>query len=158
RRLEEQLAGAGLDVATTTSLAALPTVTETAKAALVPAPTDSLGPGPDLHPANVVTGAKASIQVLRRLMAQNGLQVGGAPDSGDPSGTAWTEPGEIDHHGHDVGVRLAEFLDQEVDRLVGRIRELLDGGWTQVDVVTDHGWVLLPGGMEKVELPAATTE
>jgi hypothetical protein len=158
RRLEEQLAGAGLDVATTTSLAALPTVTETAKAGLVPAPTDSLGPGPDLHPANVVTGAKASIQVLRRLMAENGIQVVGATDTGDPSGTAWTETGEIDHHGHDVGVRLAEFLDQEVDRLVGRIRELLDAGWTQVDVVTDHGWVLLPGGMEKVELPAATTE
>jgi hypothetical protein len=158
RRLEEQLADAGLEVATTTSLAALPTVTETAKAALVPAPTDSLGPGPDLHPANVVTGAKASIQVLRRLMAENGMQVVGATDTGDPSGTAWTEAGEIDHHGHDVGVRLAEFLDQEVDRIAGRIRELLDAGWTQVDVVTDHGWVLLPGGMEKVDLPVATTE
>ena len=28
----------------------------------------------------------------------------------------------------------------------------------RVDVVTDHGWILLPGGMEKVELPPATTE
>ena len=37
----------------------------------------------------------------------------------------------------------------------GRIRELLDAGWKRVDVVTDHGWMLLPGGMEKVELPAA---
>ena len=55
-------------------------------------------------------------------------------------------------------MRLVEFLDDELDRLVGRIRELLDAGWTRVDVVTDHGWMLLPGGMEKVELPAATTE
>jgi hypothetical protein len=158
RRLEERLAGTGLDVATTTSLAALPTVTETAKAALVPVQPASLGPGPDLHPAKVVTGAKASIQVLRGLMAENDVQVLGATDTGDPSGTAWTETGEIDHRGHDVGMRLVEFLDDEVDRLVGRIRELLDAGWTQVNVVTDHGWVLLPGGMEKVELPAATTE
>jgi hypothetical protein len=35
---------------------------------------------------------------------------------------------------------------------------LLDAGWTQVNVVTDHGWVFLPRGMEKVELPVATTE
>ena len=68
-------------------------------------------------------------------------------------GAAWTETGEIDHRGHDVGVRLVEFLDDELDRLAGRIRELLDAGWTRVNVVTDHGWMLLPGGMEKVELP-----
>jgi hypothetical protein len=158
RRVEERLAGAGLDVVTTTSLAALPTVTETAKAALVPAAPDALGPGPDLHAANAITGTKASIQVLRGLMTENGVQVLGPTEAGDPSGTGWTETGEIDHRGHDVGVRLVEFLDEEVSRLARRVRELLDAGWTQVDVVTDHGWVLLPGGMEKVELPAATTE
>ncbi len=158
RRLADQLAGTGLDVATTTSLAALPTVTETAKAALVPAQTASLGPGPDLNAANVVTGTKASIQVLRGLMAENGVQVLGATDTGNPSGTAWTETGEIDHRGHDVGARLVEFLDEEVDRLVSRIRELIDAGWTQVNVFTDHGWILLPGGLEKVELPVAATE
>ncbi len=158
RRVEERLAGDGLQVVATTSLAALPTVTETAKAALVPSPRDALGPGPDLHPANALSGTKASIQVLRGLMADNGVQVVGPAEAGDPSGPAWTETGEIDHRGHDVGVRLVEFLDEEVRRVVGRIRELLDAGWTEVDVVTDHGWMLLPGGMEKVELPAATTE
>lgn len=158
RRLEDRLARAGLDVAATISLAALPTVTETAKAALIPLRQASLGPGPDLHPANVVTGTKASVQVLRGLMADNSVQVVGPIEVGDPSGTAWTETGEIDHRGHDVGVRLVEFLDEEVDRLAYRIRELLDAGWGLVDIVTDHGWVLLPGGMEKVELPAATTD
>lgn len=158
RRIEERLVGAGLDVLATTSLAALPTVTETAKAALVPSSAGALGPGPDLHPANALSGTRASIQVLRGLMVDNGVQVVGPAETGDPSGTAWTETGEIDHRGHDVGGRLVEFLDEEVDRIAGRIRELLDAGWMQVDVVTDHGWVLLPGGMEKVELPAATTE
>jgi hypothetical protein len=158
RRLEERLTGVGLDVVTTTSFAALPTVTETAKAALVPARANSLGAGPDLHSANAVTGTKASIQVLRALMEENGVQVVEATDIGDPRGTAWTETGEIDHRGHDVGVRLVEFLDEEVHRLATRIRELLDAGWTQVNVVTDHGWVFLPRGMEKVELPVATTE
>jgi hypothetical protein len=158
RRMQARLAGAGLEVAATTSLSALPTVTQTAKPALVPTAAGALGPGPDLHPKNVATGTKASIQVLRGLMSDIGVQVLGSTETGDPSGAAWAEAGEIDHRGHDVGLRLVDYLDEEVGRITGRIRELLDAGWRRVDVVTDHGWVLLPGGMEKVELPPATTE
>jgi len=157
RRVEERLADAGLDVSGTTSLSALPTVTQTAKPAVVPTATAALGPGPDLHPANA-TGTKASISVLRSLMADNGVQVLSPTETGNPTGAAWTEAGEIDRRGHDDGVRLVDHLDDEVGRIVGRIRELLDAGWERVEVLTDHGWLLLPGGMEKVELPSATTE
>jgi hypothetical protein len=156
-RVQERLAGVGFDVEAKTSLAALPTVTQTAKPALVPVAWGALVAGPDLHPANGATGTKASIQVLRSLMIDKGVQVLGPTETGDPSGTAWAEAGELDHRGHDVGIRLVDHLDEEVDRIVGRIRELLDAGWQRVDVVTDHGWILLPGGMEKIELPPATT-
>jgi hypothetical protein len=158
RRVQGRLADAGLDVSGTTSLSALPTVTQTAKPAVVPTAKAALGPGPDLHPANAATGTKVSISVLRSLMADNGVQVLSPTETGNPTGAAWAEAGEIDHRGHDVGVRLVDHLDEEVGRIVGRIRELLDAGWKRVDVLTDHGWVLLPGGMEKVELPPATTE
>lgn len=155
-RVHARLAGAGFDVTTTTSLAALPTVTQTAKPALVPTAKGVLVAGPDLHSANAATGTRASIQVLRALMADNCVQVLGA-ELGDPSGAAWTEAGEVDDRGHNFGCRLVDYLDEEVDRIAARIRELLDGGWQRVDVVTDHGWLLLPGGMEKVELPPAAT-
>jgi len=158
RRVQERLSAAGLDVTATTSLSALPTVTQTAKAAVVPVEKGALGPGPDLHSANVATGTKASIQVLRSLMADEGVQVLGATETGDPSGTAWAEAGELDRRGHDLGARLVEHLDDEVSRIVARIRELVDAGWERLEVVTDHGWMLLPGGMEKVELPPATAE
>lgn len=157
-RLLHRLAGASLDVELTTSLAALPTVTETAKPALVPVVSGALAAGPGLHPANAVTGTKASIQVLRSLMTDADVQVLGPTETGDPSGAAWTEAGEVDHRGHDVGVRLVDYLDEEVGRIVSRVRELLDAGWKRVDVVTDHGWILLPVELEKVDLPAATTE
>jgi len=156
--VQERLADAGLDVSDTTSLSALPTVTQTAKPAVVPTAEAALGPGPELQPANAATGTKTSISVLRSLMADNGVQVLSPTETGNPAGTAWTEAGEIDRRGHDDGVRLVDHLDDEVGRIVGRIRELLDAGWERVDVLTDHGWVLLPGGMEKVELPPATTE
>jgi hypothetical protein len=154
--MQQRLVSAGLDVSVVTSLSALPTVTQTAKSALVPAVPGTLVAGPDLHAANAATGTKATIQVLRGLMADNGVQVLGPTEKGKPAGVAWTEAGEIDHRGHDLGNRIVDYLDEEVARIVGRIRELLDAGWERIEVVTDHGWVLLPGGMEKVELPPTT--
>jgi len=82
----------------------------------------------------------------------------GQHDTGDPSGRAWTETGEVDHKGHDLGVRLAHEIDDEVSRIARRIRDLLDAGWSTVTVVTDHGWLLLPSGLPKNEgLPVAAT-
>jgi hypothetical protein len=157
-RVQGRLTGVGMDASLDTSLAALPTVTQTAKPALVPAARGALTAGPDLHPANAATGTKATIQVLRALMADNEVQVLDATATGDPSGTAWAEAGEIDRRAHDVGIRLVDHLDAEIERIVARVRELLDAGWKRVEIVSDHGWILLPGGMERIELPVATTE
>jgi len=33
----------------------------------------------------------------------------------------------------------------------------LQHGWQQVQIVTDHGWLLLPGGLPKIELPKQLT-
>jgi len=46
----------------------------------------------------------------------------------------------------------------EVRDLASRIGALLNAGWTEVIVVTDHGWLLVPGGLPKVELKAFLTE
>lgn len=157
-RLHERLLSIGLHPTISTSLAALPTVTQTSKPALVPVQPGALTAGPELDPANTTTGTKATIQVLRSLMAANGVQVLGIADLGEPAGVAWTEAGELDHRGHDVGIRLVDYVEVEVERIAARVRDLIEAGWQRVDVVTDHGWILLPGGMEKVELSVATTE
>jgi hypothetical protein len=39
-----------------------------------------------------------------------------------------------------------------------RIAALLLAGWKRVRVVTDHGWLLLPEGLPKIDLPSALTE
>ena len=114
--------------------------------------------GPGLDAANAATGTKVSIQVLRSLMTDAGVQVLGPAETGDPSGAAWTEAGELDHRGHAVGVRLVDYIDEDIDRVVDRIRELLDADWKRAEVVTDHGWLLLPSDLDKVELPVSTTE
>lgn len=158
--LADRLAGAGLEVKLATGLAALPTVTQTSKPALVPIDQSLFCAGTGLDARRAPDGPSAGVQVLRGLMASAKIQVLlGADDVGDPTGVAWTEAGELDHRGHDLGVRLAHEVEVEVQRIAARIEELLDAGWSTVTVVTDHGWLLVPGGLPKNEdLPVAVTE
>ncbi len=149
--LADRLRGAGASVSTSVGLSALPTVTQTAKPALVPIDQGLLGPGEALNACRASSGATAGVQVLRSLLAEAGVQVLGPQETGDPSGRAWTETGEIDHKGHDLGIRLAHEINDEVSRIARRIRDLLEAGWSTVTVVTDHGWLLLPSGLPKNE-------
>lgn len=156
--LVKRLEGAGAAVTTEVALAALPTVTQTSKPALVPIDQALLGPGEALDACRLSSGAAAGVQTLRSLLAEADIQVLTSVEVGAASGRAWTEAGEIDHKGHDAGVRLAHEIHLEVTRIARRIRDLLDGGWSVVTIVTDHGWLLLPSGLPKNEsLPVAAT-
>ena len=78
------------------------------------------------------------------------MQVLAPGETGDPSGTAWTEAGEIDHRGHDAGVRLVDYLDDEVGRIVAKIRELLAANsFASADVVDSNG-------LDKARTPSVT--
>lgn len=156
--LADRLRGAGASVSTSVGLSALPTVTQTAKPVMVPIDQGLLGPGEALNACRVSSGATAGVQVLRSLLTEAGLQVLGPQETGDPSGLAWTETGEIDHKGHELGIRLAHEINDEVSRIARRIRDLLEAGWSTVTAVTDHGWILLPSKLPKNEaLPVAAT-
>ena len=77
-----------------------------------------------------------------------------------PAGTnaaGWSERGHLDELGHKLGLDLARHIDDELDIMVERIATLLNSGWSRVQVVTDHGWLLLPGGLPKVALPPSLT-
>ena len=59
----------------------------------------------------------------------------------------------------DEVVDLVALLLEHADPAAGTPDEIdfamvLGTGWARVRVVTDHGWLLVPGGMPKVELPA----
>jgi len=42
--------------------------------------------------------------------------------------------------------------------LMERLTSLIDAGWKEIKIVTDHGWLLMPGGLPKVDLPKYLTE
>ena len=53
---------------------------------------------------------------------------------------------------------MAWRVEEELAGLQQRIAELLQAGWAKVKVITDHGWLMLPGGLPKAELPKHLAE
>ncbi|NWJ95667.1 MAG: BREX-1 system phosphatase PglZ type B [Chloroflexi bacterium] len=139
-------------------LSALPTVTATAKPAISPVASLITGEKqPKLEPA-AIGGSTVNITVLQKLLQQANYQVLKGQDLGEPSsGKAWTECGAIDVYGHTHEWKLARHIKGEILELDERINSLLNWGWQKVIVVTDHGWLLLPGGLPKAELPEHLT-
>jgi hypothetical protein len=160
-RLAERLEARGLRATLRHRWAALPTVTATGKPAVTPATASAVGTavGAGFAPSTRA-GKPLDARMLRDAIRAAGYQVLSAEDLGFPETSAargWIELGQIDKRGHEVGIDLARDLDVEIERLVERIDALLKAGWTSVRVVTDHGWLLLPGGLPKVDLPRHLT-
>lgn len=141
--------------------AALPTVTATGKPAVtaVREKIGGLDANVDFEAVVAATGQslKGGSQ-LKKLMEEAGWAVLGRAEHGTTQGFAWSETGDIDHLGHDQGWKLAKALDASLKEVVDRIEQLLAAGWQSVRIVTDHGWLLLPGGLPKTELASALTE
>jgi hypothetical protein len=160
QQLAEKLSAAGIESTQDWEWSAIPSVTATAKPAAAPI-------------ADVIQGGEVSDEFTTRLVSTGqllthdrfmtvlkdcGWQFLGIDETGDPSGAAWTEAGALDKRGHTEGWKLARSVETEVRDLVSRIGALLKSGWTEVVVVTDHGWLLLPGGLPKVEMKAFLVE
>ena len=158
--LAERMRERDRSVALSTRWAGLPTVTATAKPAVSPVTEDIEGValGEDFLPSTMDGGQLLTTDRFRKLLASAGYQYLGQDEMGDISGRAWTENGELDKLGHSLQGKLAGRIEDQVDLIVERIESLLDAGWSEICVVTDHGWLWLPGGLPKVHLPRYLTE
>jgi hypothetical protein len=159
QRLRTKLDGLG-----TTTLAArwtsMPSVTASGKAWCSPVAGLVSGTAEDVEfePRVAADGKPLSGHNFRKMLTDNGVQPLDKHETGDPSGRAWTESGDLDHYGHEHGIRLARDVDAQLATVVERVQELRDAGWRRVRIVTDHGWLLVPGGLPKTELPKHQAE
>lgn len=156
--LARMLEGLNLSAGVQRGWSALPTVTATAKRAWRPL-AGQLN-GAELSEAFEPQGADGKplkSQTFRELLAQLGMPWLDPGAVGDPSASAWTEAGAFDRYGHDDGARMAWRIDEELRLVMYRIRDLVAAGWKKVVVTTDHGWLLMPGGLPSVSLPGHMT-
>lgn len=106
----------------------------------------------DFEPRVAADGKPLSGHNFRKLLGEHGVAPLEKHETGNPQGRAWTEAGDLDHYGHEHGVRLARDMTAQLAQIIERITELADAGWKRIRVVTDHGWLLMPGGLPKSEL------
>ncbi len=156
--LQEMLESRGLRVRLDSRLAPVPTVTATAKPLASPAH-NACARSQDaqsFEPILAASGQPATTIRLRKSMEDMGVEVLDPEDLRMPSGVehgGWLEAGSFDALGHALKGQMAGQIDRQVELLADRISELLNSGWERVRVVTDHGWLLLPGGLPKIDLP-----
>src|SRR5450759_3040212 len=142
RQLAEKLATAGIESKQDWEWSTIPSVTATAKPAASPIADAVQGgeAGDEFSTRLVSTGQLLTQDRFVASLKERGWQVLGSDETGDPSGSAWTEAGALDKRGHNEGWKLARSVETELRDLVSRIVALLNAGWSDVVVVTDHGW------------------
>lgn len=138
---------------------ALPSVTPTSKPAVSPVAGKIKGTtaGEEFRPCVAVDEKDLTIDRFRKLLEDDGYQILGPGDLGESHGRAWTEFGNLDKTGHEEGIGLARRIPELIVSLVHRVESLLAAGWREVRIVTDHGWLLLPRGLPKTDLPKYLT-
>jgi hypothetical protein len=145
--------GAQIDVGWTWS--GFPTVTATCKPLVSPIAEHLRGSdrASDLAPVTG-EGKAATKPTLFKGMEDAGWQT---DDSLLTDTKLWVEAGRFDEEGHALGARLA-------DRIVGGVRDIADRALgllrsgRRIRIVTDHGWLLVPGGLPQAILDPGLVE
>jgi hypothetical protein len=88
---------------------ALPSVTPTAKPAVSPVAGKLKGAaaGEEFRPCVTEDDKDLTPDRFRKLLEDDGYQILGPGDHGEPKGRAWTEFGHVDRAGHDQGIGMA---------------------------------------------------
>jgi hypothetical protein len=149
------LSAEGLKVDLTWRWSGFPTVTATCKALVSPVANLLSGPAAtsDVLPVNA-EGKPATKPVLYNLLADQGWETGSSllPDS-----RLWAEAGRFDEDGHALGARLVGQLAAGIRDVADCVLQLVRSG-RSVRIVTDHGWLLMPGGLPKAALESGLAE
>lgn len=159
KELIETMTTDDLKIESAPAWSAMPSVTATAKPAWQPLAAALHGHAASevFEPIVAATGKPCGTTEFRKLLKECGLTWVDPSQAGNPEQCGWTEVGAFDRYGHDQGAKLAWRIHEELLGVRQRIEELLQAGWKSVRVVTDHGWLWMPGGLPKVDLPKHLT-
>lgn len=139
------------------TFASVPSITPTSKYGVSPL-AEELHAGPELSASLEPGGPPLTAEGLRKALLARGWQIVSSSALGDGVGRAWCEGGNLDLRGHQLSPDLPRDLEGEVAKAADLVQSLLVAGWRRVEVVTDHGWLYVPGELPKVELPIKTAE
>ncbi len=73
------------------------------------------------------------------------------------SDRCWIEAGHFDKDGHGQQSRMADHVSADLRAVAAEALRLVQSG-RRLRIATDHGWLLLPGGLPVASLPSGLTE
>ena len=161
QRLSEKLTSRKFEVEETHVWAAIPSVTATGKPAVTPVASLITGQemNADFEPCVAATGKSLKGGYhLQKLLGEAGWNLPEKSANLFLKGPVWCEVGNIDHEGHERGWKLTKHLEATLNEIADHVEQWFSLGFKSVRVVTDHGWLLVPGGLPKTKLPSALTE
>jgi len=99
-------------------------------------------------------GKRATHPVLMRELAALGWRTEATLV---PTEKCWIEVGHFDKDGHQQQSRMADSIGAALSAVAAQVLRLVRSG-RRLRITTDHGWLLLPGGLPVASLPAGLTE
>jgi hypothetical protein len=132
-----------------------PTVTATCKPLVSPVASKLSGPSTTSDVLPITPNGKLATKLnLYKLMQAEGWETKNALL---PEQKLWAETGRFDEEGHALGARLAERLASGVRDAADVVHQLIRAG-RSIRIVTDHGWLLMPGNLPHAALDPGLVE
>jgi len=73
-------------------------------------------------------------------------------------GKYWQEIGDIDTKGHEEQADMVKRIEELFDQVQEALDVAFERGIKRIKIVTDHGWLLLPGCLPKTQINVGLTE
>ncbi len=149
----------GFKVQIQTTWSAIPSLTATAKPAVSPIAMEISTESKisEFRP-QLKNGADLSTPAFREVLSKAGYHYLGKLSDIQESGKFWHEIGNLDTRGHEEQSNLVKRIDEFVEQLTDAIDTIFEKGINRIKIVTDHGWLILPGGLPKTQLNVGLTE
>jgi hypothetical protein len=159
REFQEKLINTTWKVEMGMGWSAIPSLTPTAKPQVSPVASEvSVASTMNEFRPQTSAGKDLQTQVFRDILKQKGYAVVARPEDITGPGKYWQEIGDIDTKGHEEQADMVRRVGELFDQVVEALENAFDRGVQRVRIVTDHGWLLLPGGLPKEKLHAGITE
>ena len=155
KRLEKQK----LTVSLQSSWSAIPSLTPTAKPNVSPIATEiSIQSGIAEFRPQLQNGKDLLTPVFRDALKTADFKLVTSANDIQVEGKYWQEIGNIDTKGHEEQADMVKRIEELFDQVQEALDVAFERGIKRIKIVTDHGWLLLPGGLPKTQLNAGLTE
>ena len=142
-----------------TGWSAIPSLTATAKPNVSPISNavSSESQITDFRP-QLMSGKDLQTAAFRESLTAHNFTLVTKPSDIVPGKNHWQEIGDIDTKGHKEQADIVKRIDELFEQVLEIVEIAFNKGIKRIKIVTDHGWLLLPGGLPKEELKRDLTE